>query len=286
MNTETSGDRHGRDGHEVGHVLAVEDAAGGGPGAAAAAGAGPLPRSAPRATRPGHAGVPLRLALRLRHPPDGVAQAARLLGVGRRGEPTRDPQVEQQRDQRDEQRPDEQPELRPDAGPEDRVEADGLVPDGVGPQVDAHAQQEQQEHDHDDRDADPDPPQHVPPGGRLRAVVRAAYRLGLGIARRRWRAPRSRTARATAADRGGLVVGGCRAVLAGVIVRGVVRVAVGLGVVRVGVVVGVVVGRVGVVVGLVVRPPLGARRPSFGLGAAALELPHELVEQVAHLPRV
>ena len=55
----------------------------------------------------------------------------------RRHEPTGQPQVAEEDDQGDDGRAEEQAELGAEPGPEHRVEADALVPQRVGPQVEA-----------------------------------------------------------------------------------------------------------------------------------------------------
>ncbi len=215
--------------------------------------------------------VPLRLPLRLRDAPGDGPQAARPLGIGGRDEPVGDEQVADEDDQRAEQRRAEQAPLGAEARPEHAVEADAPVPDRVGPQVDARAeQQDDAEHDDDDRD-DADTSRDGPEGRGLGAVVGTADRAG----RRARGAPAPAAARA---ERDGLAGG-----WVSLVARGVRRRA------------RLIPAPVAVAVPAVAAP--GLRLPArlvalvpvarvrlapLRLGAPTLELAHEVVEQVAH----
>ena len=133
-----------------------------------------------------HARRALRLALGLGQAVRHLAEPARLLGIGRGRQAPGEPQVEQQHDQRDDQGAEEQADLDADAGPEDAVEADALVPDRVGPEVDAGAGQEDDEGDHDDGDHEAHAAQDRPQGQASGAVVGTTHGL-----LRAWRAGRA-----------------------------------------------------------------------------------------------
>ena len=78
-----------------------------------------------------------------------------------------------------------------DAGPEDGVEADALVPDRVGPEVDAGAGQEDDEGDQDDADHEPHAAQDRPAGSGVRRRHRGRPRAASRAGREAGRRPRS-----------------------------------------------------------------------------------------------
>ena len=125
---------------------------------------------------------PLGLALRLGQTVRHLAPAARLVGVGRRGEAAGQPQVGQQDDEGDDERREEQPDLRTQPGPEDAVEADAVVPDRVGPEVDARPGEEDDEGNHDDGGTKADATQDRCEPRRPGAVGRPTLGLGRGRA--------------------------------------------------------------------------------------------------------
>ena len=87
--------------------------------------------------------------------------------------------------------PDEQARLDAEARPEHAVVADALVPDGVGPEVDARGEQHEDREDRDEGDPDPGAADDVPDAGRPGTVIRPADGARAGLRRRRARAPAS-----------------------------------------------------------------------------------------------
>ena len=92
---------------------------------------------------------PAGLLGRLVQPVEQVAERPAAHASGSRQQPAGQPQVAEEDDQGDDGRAEEQAELGAEPGPEHAVEADALVPQRVGPQVEADA--EQQEHGQDER---------------------------------------------------------------------------------------------------------------------------------------
>ncbi len=237
------------------------------------------PERAERAAARPHPRIPVRLALGLREAAGDRPQAAGSLRVHRRGQPARQDEVADEDHQCDQQPRDEQADLRPQARPEHRVEADAAVPDGIGPQVDAGPREQDDQDDDDDGRRQAHPAEDVADRRPAGAVIRATD----GAAR--W--PPRRTARGPAASRPqrhrlGVVSGRpSRPGLAPVVVACGPIVDCRLVLARPRFVRGV--RRLGLLPGLVGRL---ARAPSLGLGATALQLAHELVEQVTHHVRV
>ena len=223
------------------------------------------------------AGVALGLALGLGEASGDGPEPAGPFGIGRRHEPVREQQVAEQDDQRDEAGRDEQARLGAEPGPEHAVEADALVPDGVGPEVDARGRKDEEREDRDDADAEPgaahDRAERRRPGPVIRAADGAPGGSSGGgvpaLRRRRRREVRWGSARRVRRPRPLRRPRPRRRAR-----RRRRRRPVGLGLVV------VVVRRTVGVAGRPVRVVLG--RAAFRLGAASLELAHELVEQVAH----
>src|SRR4029078_10023118 len=83
------------------------------------------------------------------------------------------PQVAEQDDEREHERPESEADRRRDPGQEDGVEPDALVPQPIGPQVEAEAEEQEDPDDRCDGDADADAPAHACRPART-AVIRTA----------------------------------------------------------------------------------------------------------------
>ena len=202
---------------------------------------------------------------------DKAAEAARPLARWR-AQPRGQPEVREQDDEGNDETGREQPGLGTQTRPEDAIEADARVPQGIGPQVDAEAEQD------DDRDDDADPDTQADPSTGPSAPV-----IG--------------TARTPPAGRPlvGLARGSTTIDVRGfaIVLRVVVRVGLAGPFIAVVGCVAIVVGRAAVVVGrvaVVVRSPAIvagiARSLATNLRLAPAELLHEVVEHVAHRGRV
>ncbi len=204
----------------------------------------------------------LRLALRLHPAVRHRLEAAGALRIGGRCKLPGDEEVSEQHHEGDGKGHEEQADLRAKPGPEDGVEPDGGVPDRVGPEVDDGARKQDDEGDQDNDDREADASEHRSPWRRC-AVIRATHgarlarRAACSTGRSAGRVLRARVQRRR-------LVGIRASVVLGVILVGTGR-------------------RLVLVDGVVLRTGIRvARRAPLDLRATALQLPHELVEQVAH----
>ena len=105
------------------------------------------------------AALPSRAKARPRRSARSIRQTGSAGPVGRRQEPTGQPEVEQEEDQGRDPAGREQADLGQDACPENALEADALVPDRVGQEVDPDPEQDHHDHDRDRDHAKAEPPE-------------------------------------------------------------------------------------------------------------------------------